>query len=188
MLVLLAWDTDAVQCYGIIPTFRRALLPPSSPSRRHYPEYSDICFFNSWTCSVRTYHTRTWDLIRKVDKTLPNTGSNGTMGKVHNEALQDLYSSPNTLRLSLGSSNQGGWDGRYTWHAWRRLEIYTPLYLQYLNGRDHLVHPCVDGRIILKCILKKPGVKIWTGFICFRIGSSDYKAWVSQKTGNLFTS
>jgi hypothetical protein len=31
-------------------------------------------------------------------------------------------------------------------------------------------------------------VKIWTGFICFRIGSSDYKAWVSQKTGNLFTS
>jgi hypothetical protein len=31
----------------------------------------------------------------------------------------------------------------------------------------------VDWRIILKWLLKEQGVRIWTGFICFRTGASD---------------
>jgi hypothetical protein len=36
------------------------------------------------------------------------------------------------------------------------------------RSEDLVIH----GRIILKWILKTQGVKLWTGFSCFRIGSS----------------
>jgi hypothetical protein len=31
----------------------------------------------------------------------------------------------------------------------------------------------VDGRIILRCILEKEGMRMWTGFILLRIGFSN---------------
>jgi hypothetical protein len=39
------------------------------------------------------------------------------------------------------------------------------------RGRDHVRDLGVDGRIILKWILKKCGVKVWTGLIWLRIGT-----------------
>jgi len=39
-------------------------------------------------------------------------------------------------------------------------------------GRDHSKDVCVDGRIILEWILAKESGKLWTGFICLRIGTS----------------
>jgi hypothetical protein len=40
--------------------------------------------------------------------------------------------------------------------------------------RDHLEHICLDGRIILKRILKNYKVlRVWTGFMWFRTASSD---------------
>jgi hypothetical protein len=35
---------------------------------------------------------------------------------------------------------------------------------QNLKGRDHLEDLCVDEKIILKWILNKHGVRVWTGF------------------------
>jgi hypothetical protein len=36
--------------------------------------------------------------------------------------------------------------------------------VENLNGRGNQGHLIVDGRIILKCMFDKQGVKVWTGF------------------------
>jgi hypothetical protein len=41
-----------------------------------------------------------------------------------------------------------------------------------MKGRDHLQKLGVYGRIILKCILKNHGGRVWTGFILLKIGTS----------------
>jgi hypothetical protein len=50
--------------------------------------------------------------------------------------------------------------------------MYALLWLANLEGRDHLEDLDIDGKIILECILGKYDVKLWTGFIWLRIGSS----------------
>jgi hypothetical protein len=42
-----------------------------------------------------------------------------------------------------------------------------------LNIRNHLEDLGVDGRILLKCILKKWDEKTWTGLLWLRIGAGD---------------
>jgi hypothetical protein len=42
-----------------------------------------------------------------------------------------------------------------------------------MKARRHLKNLSVDGRTILKCILKKWGGRVWTGLIWLRIGASD---------------
>jgi hypothetical protein len=41
-----------------------------------------------------------------------------------------------------------------------------------LKGKDRLEELGVDGRVVLKSMLKKWGVRVWTGLIWPRIGSS----------------
>jgi hypothetical protein len=38
------------------------------------------------------------------------------------------------------------------------------------EGKNHLEDLGVDGRIILECILRKQGEKVWTRCLWFRIG------------------
>jgi hypothetical protein len=46
------------------------------------------------------------------------------------------------------------------------------LYLinNYLRGRDHMEHPGLDGRIILRWVFRKWDVRVWTGSSWLRIG------------------
>jgi hypothetical protein len=71
--------------------------------------------------------------------------------KLHNEELYELYCSPNIIRLI--KSRIIIWAG----HVARmgQVEMRTGFWWGDLMDRDHLENPGVDGRVILKRILKK---------------------------------
>jgi len=67
------------------------------------------------------------------------------------EELNDLHSSPNTVRAI--KSGRMRWLGHLARMGDRR-GVYRVL-VEHLRERDHLEEPDVDGRIILRCIFKK---------------------------------
>jgi hypothetical protein len=52
-----------------------------------------------------------------------------------------------------------------------RGETYTGFWLGNLRERDRLGDPDVDGRIILRWIFRKWGVRVWTRSSCLRRGT-----------------
>jgi len=52
-----------------------------------------------------------------------------------------------------------------------RGEAYTGCWWGNLKERDHLGDPGMDGRIILRWILRKWDVGVWSGLIWLRIGT-----------------
>jgi hypothetical protein len=89
--------------------------------------------------------------------------------KIHNEELNDLYSSPNIVRVI--KSRRMRWTG----HVARigREEVYTGFWWGNLRERGHLGDPGVDGRIILRWIFRKWDVRVWTGSSWLRLGTCE---------------
>ena len=75
----------------------------------------------------------------------------GEWRKLHNNELNDLYSSPNTVRVV--KSRRMKWVG----HVVRmgRGEAYTGFWLENLRERAQLGDPGLDGRIILRWLSRK---------------------------------
>ena len=73
--------------------------------------------------------------------------------KLHDEELNDLYASPNILRVII-KSRRMRWVGHVECMGDRR-DAYMVLVGENLRERDHLETPGVDGRIILKWMFKK---------------------------------
>jgi hypothetical protein len=43
--------------------------------------------------------------------------------------------------------------------------------VEHMKGRNHIQNSAIHGKTVLKLTLKKHGVKMYTGFICLKIGS-----------------
>jgi len=72
--------------------------------------------------------------------------------KLHNEELNDLYSSLNIVQMI--KSRRTRWAGRVARMGERR-GVNRVFLWGNLKERDHLGDPGVDGRIILRCIFRK---------------------------------
>jgi hypothetical protein len=83
----------------------------------------------------------------------------GEWRKLHNEELNDLYSSPDTLRV-IKSRRM-----RRAGHVARMGmgEACTGFWWGNLKESDHSGDPCVDGEIILGWIFRKWDLGVWTG-------------------------
>jgi len=91
----------------------------------------------------------------------------GEWRKLYNEELNDLYSSPNIVRV-LKSRRM-----RWTGHVARmeEVEACTGFWCGILKERDQWGDPGVDGRMILRWIFRKWDVGVWTGSGWLRIGT-----------------
>jgi hypothetical protein len=56
-------------------------------------------------------------------------------------------------------------------HVWGRREVHTGFWCRNRRERDHLDDSGVNGRIILKCFLKKLDGEASTGLTWLRIGT-----------------
>jgi len=83
----------------------------------------------------------------------------GEWGRLHNEELNDLYSSPNIVRVI--KSRRMRWAG----HVARMGEERGCIWSWWGNRRegDHWGDLGVDGRIILERISRRWNVCVWTG-------------------------
>ena len=69
----------------------------------------------------------------------------GEWRKLHNEELNDLYSTPNIVRVIKQKNEMGGACSTY-WGG----GVCTVFWWGNLRERDHLGDPGIDGRIILR--------------------------------------
>jgi len=79
--------------------------------------------------------------------------------KVHNEELNNLYCSPNFVRVI--KSRRMRW-AEHVARMGKKRDVCRVL-LGNLRKRDHWGDPAVDGKIILRSIFSKLGVGLWIG-------------------------
>jgi hypothetical protein len=58
------------------------------------------------------------------------------------------------------------------WHVWGRGELYRGFWWENMKERGHVEDLGIDGRILLKCMLRKHDAKSCTGFGWLKIYTS----------------
>ena len=92
-------------------------------------------------------------------------GVTGEWRKLHNEKLNDLYCSPNIVRVIKSRRI------RCIRHVARRGRgmVHTGIWWGNLRERENLLGPGVEGRIILRLFFRMWDGGAWTGLIWLRI-------------------
>jgi len=125
------------------------------------------------------YGCETWSLTLREERRLRVLGNRvlrrifgskrdeatGEWRKLHNEELNDLYSSPNINIVRAMKSRRMRWAGHVARMGERRA-VYRDL-VGKPEGKNHLEDPGIDGRIIFRCIFRKWDVRAWTGSMLF---------------------
>jgi hypothetical protein len=91
----------------------------------------------------------------------------GEWRKLHNETRNDIYPSPNIVRVI--KSRRMRWAGHVA-SMEERKGVYRVL-VRKPEGIDHLGDPDIDGRIILRWIFRKWDVGVWTGSSWLGLGT-----------------
>jgi len=87
--------------------------------------------------------------------------------KLHNEELNNLYSSISIIRVI--KSRRIRWTGHVSYMGGKEKCIQV-FWWGNLRERGHLEDPSINGKIILKCIFRRWDVGTWTSAIWLRTG------------------
>jgi hypothetical protein len=119
-----------------------------------------LCECETWWLTLReerrlrVFENRVWRRIRGLKR----DEVTGEWRKLHNEELNELYSSPNIFQVI--KSKKMRWAGHVA--CMGRGEMYTGFWWANLRKRDHLKDPGIDGNK-LKWIFRKLDVETWIG-------------------------